>query len=82
MTGWLHVTEGTAPLIVSVPHAGTDIPGEITGLLPLARHDADFHVGALYGFAREMGATIIETAISRSVIDVNRDPSGTSLYPG
>ena len=82
MTDWLHVTEGTAPLIVSVPHAGTDIPGEITGLLSLARHDADHHVGKLYALAREMGATIIETDVSRSVIDVNRDPSGASLYPG
>jgi formiminoglutamase len=84
MTGWLPITEGNAPLIVSVPHAGTDIPGDITGLHSpsLARHDADYHVGKLYAFAREMGATLIETGISRSVIDVNRDPSGVSLYPG
>ena len=84
MTGWLHVGEGAAPLIVSVPHAGTDIPEGISGLCSaaLARHDADHHVGKLYAFAREMGATLVETAISRSVIDVNRDPSGASLYPG
>ena len=84
MRDWLNIAEGAAPLIVSVPHAGTAIPGEITGLLSdaLARHDADFHVGQLYGFARNLGATIIETGISRSVIDVNRDPSGASLYPG
>ena len=31
---------------------------------------------------RELGATIVRTAISRTVIDVNRDPSGASLYPG
>ena len=84
MRDWLNIAEGAAPLIVSVPHAGTAIPSEITGLLSdaLARHDADFHVGQLYAFARNLGATIIETAISRSVIDVNRDPSGASLYPG
>ncbi len=82
MTDWLHLTEGEAPLIVSVPHAGIGIPDEITGLLSLARHDADHHVGKLYALAREMGATIIETDVSRSVIDVNRDPSGVSLYPG
>jgi N-formylglutamate deformylase len=29
-----------------------------------------------------MGATTVATGISRSVIDVNRDPSGASLYPG
>ena len=29
-----------------------------------------------------LGATTIRTALSRTVIDVNRDPSGASLYPG
>lgn len=84
MRDWLNVAEGAAPLIVSVPHAGTAIPSEIIGLrsAALARHDADFHVGQLYAFARNLGATIIETGISRSAIDVNRDPSGASLYPG
>ncbi len=84
MTDWLNITKGAAPLIVSVPHAGIDIPAQITGLrsAELARRDADHHVGKLYAFVRELGATLIETAISRSVIDVNRDPSGVSLYPG
>ena len=31
---------------------------------------------------RTLDATIVRTAISRTVIDVNRDPSGASLYPG
>ena len=29
-----------------------------------------------------LGATIVRTKLSRSIIDVNRDPSGASLYPG
>ncbi len=29
-----------------------------------------------------LDATIVQTSISRTVIDVNRDPSGGSLYPG
>ena len=48
----------------------------------LARKDADWWVDQLYDFARELGATTVRTAISRTVIDVNRDPSGASLYPG
>src|SRR3546814_6094201 len=48
----------------------------------LARRDADWNVDRLYGFAHELGATVIRTTISRSVIDVNRPPSGASLYPG
>ena len=48
----------------------------------LARKDTDFWVDVLYDFAHELGATTIRTALSRTVIDVNRDPSGASLYPG
>ena len=41
MTDWLAITAGQAPLIVSVPHAGTVIPADISGLhsLDLARRD-------------------------------------------
>src|SRR3546814_6365490 len=85
MTDWLAVECGAAPLIVSVPHAGTDIPApHDAGMrsVALARRDADWNVDRLYGFAHELGATVIRTTISRSVIDVNRPPSGASLYPG
>lgn len=84
MTDWLSVTAGHAPLIVSIPHAGTIIPGDISGLIgiELARRDADHHVDRLYAFATELGATILHSRISRTVIDLNRDPSGQSLYPG
>jgi N-formylglutamate deformylase len=82
---WLSVTRGDAPLIVSMPHTGTDIPPEIERRFVspwLARKDADWWVHLLYDFAPALGATIVRTSVSRSVIDVNRDPSGQSLYPG
>jgi N-formylglutamate deformylase len=84
MTDWLAITPGEAPLIVSIPHAGTIIPEGISGLVShdLARRDADHHVDRLYVFATELGATILHSRISRTVIDLNRDPSGQSLYPG
>jgi formiminoglutamase len=84
MTAWLSITPGDAPLIVSVPHAGTIIPGDIFGLVSgdLARRDADHHVDRLYAFAAELGATVIHSRVSRTAIDLNRDPSGRSLYPG
>ena len=44
--------------------------------------DTDWHVHRLYDFARDLGATLIRTDIARAVIDMNRDPSGASLYPG
>ncbi|MBN8500097.1 MAG: N-formylglutamate deformylase [Sphingomonadales bacterium] len=84
MIDWLTITPGDAPLIVSIPHAGTLIPDDVAGLrsLDLARRDADHHVDRLYAFAVDLGATIVRSAVSRTVIDLNRDPSGQSLYPG
>src|SRR5215217_4524821 len=82
---WLTVTRGDAPLVVSLPHTGTEIPAAYErGLVSpwLARKDADWRIEKLYDFAAGLGATVIRTTISRTVIDVNRDPSGVSLYPG
>jgi N-formylglutamate deformylase len=82
---WLEVRRGTAPLVVSMPHTGTEIPLELESRLNslwLARKDTDWWIEKLYDFAPALGATLIRTHISRSVIDVNRDPSGASLYPG
>lgn len=82
---WLEITRGEAPLLLSLPHTGTDIPSDIEARLAspwLARKDADWWVERLYSFAEGLGATIVRTRISRTVIDVNRDPSGASLYPG
>jgi N-formylglutamate deformylase len=81
---WLAIERRQAPLIVSIPHAGTELfDYEPRFASPwLALRDADWHIPELYGFARELGATIVKTTASRSIIDVNRDPSGASLYPG
>jgi N-formylglutamate deformylase len=81
---WLTVTQGTAPLLVSIPHTGIDLAGLESRLVSpwLGRRDADWWIDKLYDFAGSLGATIVHTGISRTVIDVNRDPSGASLYPG
>ena len=82
---WLTVRQGSAPLIVSMPHTGVDLPSEIAARLTspwLARKDTDWWIDRLYAFAADLDATLVRTAISRTVIDVNRDPSGASLYPG
>ncbi|RUV01747.1 N-formylglutamate deformylase [Mesorhizobium sp. M6A.T.Cr.TU.017.01.1.1] len=83
-SSWLTVTQGTAPLLVSIPHTGIDLAGLENRLVSpwLGRRDADWWIDKLYDFAESLGATVVHTAISRTVIDVNRDPSGASLYPG
>jgi formiminoglutamase len=82
---FLSVTRGDAPLLVSIPHAGTAIPREIEDRLVspwTGRKDTDWFLDRLYDFAGGLGATVVSTLVSRTVIDVNRDPSGASLYPG
>lgn len=81
----LEVHRGDAPLVVSFPHTGTEVPGGMEAAFASlwhARRDADWWVDRLYDFAGGLGATTVRTRLSRSVIDVNRDPSGASLYPG
>jgi formiminoglutamase len=85
MSPFLEIVRGEAPLLLSVPHTGVEIPDEIAPSLLspwLARKDTDWHVERLYEFAQGLGATVLRTSISRTAIDVNRDPSGASLYPG
>jgi N-formylglutamate deformylase len=81
---WLIVERREAPLIISIPHAGTDLLSFEPAFADpwLARKDADWRLDELYDFAGSLGATIVRTKLSRSIIDVNRDPSGASLYPG
>jgi N-formylglutamate deformylase len=76
---------GTAPLFVSLPHDGTELPEDLAArMTPSARRvpDTDWHVARLYAFAREIGASMIVPKYSRYVVDLNRPPDDTSLYPG
>lgn len=76
---------GDAPLLVSLPHDGSEIPaGLAERMTPSARRapDTDWHVSRLYAFARELGASMIVPRWSRYVVDLNRPPDDRSLYPG
>jgi len=76
---------GTAPLLVSLPHDGSGVPGDIAARLTdgaLRTPDTDWHVSRLYAFARDLGASMLVPNFSRYVIDLNRPPDDVSLYPG
>jgi N-formylglutamate deformylase len=76
---------GSLPLLVSMPHAGTDIPDDVAArLMPCAaaRADTDWHLPELYGFLDELGASRLSARWSRYLIDLNRPPENTNLYPG
>lgn len=81
----MEIVRGDAPLLVTFPHTGTVIPDNfLAGMVSreLALLDTDWYINELYDFVHELGATTVRTPFSRAVIDVNRDPSGLSLYPG
>jgi N-formylglutamate deformylase len=76
---------GSAPLLVSIPHAGTDVAPEIAARMTEAARalpDTDWHVDRLYDFLEDLGASVLAAAQSRYVIDLNRPPDGEPLYPG
>ncbi|MFL6672791.1 MAG: N-formylglutamate deformylase [Massilia sp.] len=77
--------EGTVPMLVSMPHVGTDIPDDVAARLApcaLAKADTDWHLAQLYDFVRGLGVSTLAARWSRYVIDLNRPPEDTSLYPG
>jgi N-formylglutamate deformylase len=77
--------QGSQPLLLSIPHMGTHMPAAIAArLTDDARRvpDTDWHLDRLYGFARELGASVLRATHSRYVIDLNRPPDNASLYPG
>ena len=79
------LTPGSIPLLVSFPHVGTEIPQSIARRMTdaaLLRADTDWHLPQLYAFVREMGASTLVPRYSRYVIDLNRPPEDSNLYPG
>lgn len=78
------IQQGKGPIILGVPHAGTFVPGPVWRTLNATGQllaDTDWHVDRLYeGLLPD--ATMVRAAFHRYVIDANRDPAGTSLYPG
>lgn len=76
---------GRTPLLIHVPHTGTHLPDELAArLTPAARAlpDTDWHVDQLYGFAPALGAGLFVATHSRYLVDLNRAPESTALYPG
>jgi N-formylglutamate amidohydrolase len=79
-------TAPAVPLIVSIPHAGTEVPPGVAArfaspdiaALPMT----DWHLPDLYDFVPALGATLLAARYSRFVVDLNRPPDGRPLYPG
>jgi len=76
---------GTTPLLISMPHVGTQIP-------PQQRHryteralqveDTDWFLDRLYAFAEPLGASLLVPVHSRYLIDLNRPSDNRPMYAG
>jgi N-formylglutamate deformylase len=79
------LSRGSVPLLVSLPHCGELIPDELVDAFEpraLAVEDTDWHLQRLYGFAWQLGASVLVPRFSRYVVDLNRPPDDAPMYPG
>jgi len=85
LTDLFQFSRGTAPLLISIPHLGSQIPDaqrpHMTDVA-LQSGDTDWHLDTLYQFAQALGASVLGARYSRYVVDLNRPPNDESLYPG
>ncbi|WP_372609321.1 N-formylglutamate deformylase [Halomonas sp.] len=80
----VETTRGDSPIVIGLPHTGTHVPQDVLADLNARGRelaDTDWHIHTLYNGLLP-GATTVRATHHRYVIDVNRDPSGMSLYPG
>ena len=76
---------GNSPLLISIPHAGVAVPEEIVCNMTsqaLKMPDVDWHLTLLYDMAQTYDASVLSAEYARYVIDLNRSPEDTPLYPG
>ena len=80
----VQVTRGDGPVVLGLPHTGTDVPPALWSRLNAtgqALADTDWHIDRLYNGLLD-DVTVVRATFHRYVIDANRPPDGASLYPG
>ncbi|WP_271008734.1 N-formylglutamate deformylase [Paucibacter sp. B51] len=86
MSPVFQLRQGRTPLLISMPHVGHQIPADQQARYQpraLDSEDTDWHLERLYGgIAEELGASLIVPSYSRYLIDLNRPPEDTPMYPG
>jgi N-formylglutamate deformylase len=71
--------------LVSMPHVGTELPAALVPRLEVAALqlvDTDWRINELYNFLEAPDVSVIVPRYSRYVVDLNRPPDGSNLYPG
>ncbi len=76
---------GSTPLLMSIPHLATELPGQVRSTMSaagLAVEDTDWELDRLYDFSAELGIGVLTPRYSRYLIDLNRPPDDQPLYAG
>jgi N-formylglutamate deformylase len=76
---------GRTPLLISMPHVGTQLPANQRHRYTeraLEVEDTDWFLDRLYSFAGDLGATLLVPRYSRYLVDLNRAPDNAPMYPG
>jgi N-formylglutamate deformylase len=76
---------GTKPLLISMPHVGTEIPKPQRTRYTeraLQVEDTDWYLDRLYAFAEPMGVSLLVPVHSRYLIDLNRPSDNQPMYAG
>lgn len=76
---------GTQPLLISMPHVGTQIPPQQRARYTeraLQVEDTDWFLDRLYAFAEPLGASLLVPVHSRYLIDLNRPSDNRPMYAG
>lgn len=83
MTDVYSFSEGSTPLLISIPHDGRDLmPGQADRMMDVAKAlpDTDWFVRDLYDFSPSIGAATIAANFSRYVVDLNRSADDAAPY--
>lgn len=70
----IDIALGTTALVLDSPHSGTAYPEDFRHACPARdlRNAEDTYVEALWGFAVDLGASLVQARFPRSYVDVNR----------
>jgi len=77
--------EGSTPLLLHVPHAGTVVPDSLRAALKpeaLDLSDTDWHMDRIARDLLPDGASLMSARVTRYAVDLNRPSDDTPLYTG
>jgi N-formylglutamate amidohydrolase len=73
----VYLVAGQSPVMIALPHSGSHYPDDLrlasTLSLRTLRRSEDAFLDQLYGWAPEMGMSLVSTPFARAYVDVNRD---------